>query len=476
MSDLKILIAASEVSPYVKSGGLGDVIGSLPKALRGHGIDARVVFPKYSSIRHEYLKDVKYVDSFAVGLGWRSQQASVYALNSEVPTYLIGNDYYFNRDGIYGYHDDHERFAFFSKAAIELLNHVDFIPNVIHFNDWQTGVGCVHLRDFYSQYLPLSGIKSLFTVHNIQYQGLFGKNVLHAIGLNDGYAVTDKLEFYGNINMLKAGFVYADAINTVSETYAEEIQTPQYGYGLDGVLREQSGKLYGILNGIDNQANDPATANIPKNYSARGLSGKKQCKYTLQKKLGLPESDVPMIGIVSRLADQKGLDLIAVASDELASMDIQIVLLGTGEGRYEQLFRHMAWRAPDRISANITFSDDLAREIYAAADMFLMPSLFEPCGLGQLFAMRFGTVPIVRHTGGLADTVTHFDPETKKGNGFVFRDYDAYGMMWALRQALTAYAGSDWKTVVRNAMKCDFSWDKSAERYIELYQQLSGKK
>lgn len=475
MPELKVLIVASEVSPYVKSGGLGDVIGSLPNALRGQGVDARVVLPKYSSIREEHLKDIRYIDSFSVNLGWRSQQASVYELNHTVPTYLIGNDYYFNRDGLYGYHDDYERFAFFSKAAIEQLNHIDFIPDVIHFNDWQTGVGCVHLRDIYSQYLPLASIKSLFTVHNIQYQGLIGKDVLHTVGLNDGYAVTDKLEFYSNISLLKAGLVYADAISTVSETYAKEIQTPQYGYGLDGVLREQSGKLYGILNGIDNNINDPTTADIAKNYSARGLSGKKVCKRALQQKLGLPESDVPMIGIISRLADQKGLDLIAIAADELISMDIQIVVLGTGEGRYEQLFRHMAWRAPDRVSTNIFFSDELAIDIYAAADLFLMPSLFEPCGLGQLFAMRFGAVPVVRHTGGLADTVTHFDPKTKKGNGFVFKDYDAYGMMWAFRQALKAYDSEDWKTVVKNAMKCDFSWDKSAEKYIKLYKRLKEK-
>ena len=474
MSDLKILIVAPEVSPYVKSGGLGDVIGSLPRALRELGVDARVVFPKYGSIHEEYSSNIRYIDSFFVNLGWRCQQASVYELDQFVPTYLIGNEYYFNRDGLYGYHDDYERFAFFSKSSIEILNLIDFVPDVIHFNDWQTGVGCVHLRDSYSQYVILSNVKSLFTVHNIKYQGLFGKDILHAIGLNDGYAVTDKLEFYGNINMLKAGIVYADAINTVSETYAKEIQTPEYGYGLDGVLRDQSAKLYGILNGIDNSEYNPATAAIAKNFSTRSLSGKKVCKYALQQKLGLPKSDVPMIGIVSRLADQKGFDLIAIASEELTCMDIQIVVLGTGEERYEQLFRNMAATAPDHVSANIYFSDELAREIYAGADMLLMPSLFEPCGLGQMFAMRFGTVPIVRLTGGLADTVTLFDPATKTGNGFTFKDYDAYGMMWALRKALAVYGTENWKIVVKNAMKCDFSWAKSAEKYIKLYQQLSG--
>lgn len=471
---LKILIVASEITPYAKSGGLGDVIGSLPRALSSYGVDARVVFPKYGSIRDEYMQDTEYIDSFAISLDWRCQTASVYRLKTAgVPTYMIGNDYYFGRDGLYGYGDDYERFAFFSKAAVECINYIDFIPDVIHFNDWQTGIGCVYLKDMYSQFLPLSNIKSLYTIHNIQYQGVFGKEVLYAIGLNDGYFVPDKLEFYGNISLMKAGIVYADAVSTVSETYAREVQTPQYGYGMDGVLREQSHKLCGILNGIDNSVNDPATdPQIFENYDASRLDAKKRNKKALQRQLGLPERDVPMISITSRLVDQKGFDLIGVAADEILSKDIQLVVLGTGDGRYEHLFRHLAYRAPERVSANICFSNELAQKIYASSDIFLMPSLFEPCGLGQLFAMRYGTVPVVRETGGLADTVTHFDPVAGTGNGFVFNDYVASGMMWALNSALDAYYSDGWNTLVRNAMACDFSWTKSAEKYIELYERL----
>ncbi|MCL2698785.1 MAG: glycogen synthase GlgA [Defluviitaleaceae bacterium] len=472
MTDLKVLIAASEVSPYVKSGGLGDVAGSLPKALREHGVDARVVLPKYNAIRGKYLENAKHISSFPIQLSWRNPEASIHELAGDIPTYLIGNDYYFDRGDLYGYHDDYERFSFFSKAAIEFLNHIEFIPDIIHFNDWQTGLGCVHLRDIYSRYLPLSGVKSLFTIHNIQYQGTFGRDILPDVGLDMSYAADDKLEFYHQISFLKGGLIYSDAISTVSEAYMQEIQTPFYGYGLDGVLRGQRDKLYGILNGIDYGANDPKTAAIAENYSVKSLKGKKTCKRALQRKLNLAETDAPMIGIVTRLADQKGIDLIAVAFEELLSMDIQLVLLGTGEERYEHMFRQMAWRAPDRISANIFFDDDLARDIYAGADIFLMPSLFEPCGLGQMFAMRYGTIPVVRHTGGLADTVTHFDPGTKTGNGFVFQDYDANGMMWALRRAVDVYGSGSWQKLVKNAMNCDFSWAKSAEKYIDLYERL----
>ncbi len=477
LSDLKVLFVSSEITPYAKSGGLGDVIGSLPKALREMGVDARVVFPKYERLNTESLGEPEYLGTLQVTLGWRNQRAAVYKVENTIPTYMISNDYYFSRDMFYGYGDDFERFAFFSKAALLMMNLIDFIPDVIHFNDWQTGLGPLFLRDELGGFVDFGNIKTLYTVHNLQYQGLFSRDVLGSVGLNDGYFTGDKLEFYNNISYMKAALVYADAISTVSETYAHEIQTPQYGFGMDGVLREKSYKLQGILNGIDTEQYDPETdKKIYTNFSKDTLDLKLKNKTQLQQHLNLPQRDVPMISIISRLADQKGFDLIGVAIEELLSMDIQLVVLGTGQGSYEHMFRHMAWRCPEKISANIFFNEDLARKIYAGSDMFLMPSLFEPCGLGQLFAMRYGTVPIVRKTGGLADTVTHYNPENQTGNGFVFNDYVANGMMWAVREALNVFnKGREyWNPIVKNAMESDFSWNKSAQKYIDLYLKLKG--
>ncbi len=475
VSELKVLIVSSEVSPYAKSGGLGDVIGSLPGQLKKHGVDVRVCLPKYKSIKQDYLKDAEYVNSFVVTLGWRNQSASIYKLDNPVPTYFIENDYYFGRDGYYGYGDDFERFAFFSKACVELLGAVDFQADVIHFNDWQTGVAGIYLKDYYGGFLFYKNIKTLLTIHNLQYQGVFGKEILGNIDLNNGYFTTDKTEHYGMVNFLKAGINYADAVSTVSESYSREIQTYEYGYGMNGVLSAKSHRLFGILNGIDVDEYNPKTdKHLFKNFDAQSINARKENKLALQNMLGLAQRDVPMIGIISRLVDQKGFDLIAVAMEELMAKDIQIVVLGTGDGRYEYMFKSMAERAPDKVSANITFSEDLARKIYSSSDMFLMPSLFEPCGLGQLFAMRYGSIPIVRETGGLADTVTHFNPEEGTGNGFVFKDYLASGMMWAVNNALNIYynGGEQWNKLVENAMNCDFSWKRSAEQYVELYIRL----
>ena len=478
-TNLKVLIIASEAAPFVKSGGLGDVVGSLPGALKKLGVDARVILPKYSSIKEGFVKDFTYISASGISLGWRNQDAVIYNANAQVPTYLIGNDYYFSRDGIYGYDDDFERFAFFTKACLEAVNHINFIPDIIHFNDWQTGLGPVYLRDCYGGFTAFSKIKTLFTIHNLQYQGVFGKQILGNIGLNDGYFTTDKLEFNNAVNFLKGGLIYADAITTVSNTYAYEIQTPEYGYGLDGVLRSQSHKLCGILNGIgDDEVNPETSSRLDFNFGSSTVSGKRKNKKALQEQLGLPvRDDVPMVSIISRLVEQKGLDLVAVAMDEILSKDIQLVVLGTGNERFEGLFRYMAGISPEKVSANIYFNEDLAQKIYASSDIFLMPSLFEPCGLSQIFAMRCGTIPVVRQTGGLADTVTHYNSETKRGTGFVFKDFDAAGMMWALNEALAMYSkgGSEWEHIVKNAMNADFSWDKSAERYVEVYTKLRGK-
>lgn len=481
MNDLKALIVASEVKPYSKSGGLGDVAGSLPQALKAQGVDARVVFPKYGNIPKARLEGIKYMDSLTGHLSWRTQGASIYtilpATPEDVQVYMIENDYYFGRDGYYGFGDDYERFAFFSKISIEFLSRVDFKPDIIHFNDWQTGLGCTYLRDIYRGFTFFENMKSLFTIHNLNYQGVFGRETLWAMGLNDGYFTNGDLEFYGNISLLKAGIMHSDAVSTVSSTYAQEIQTPSYGYGMEGLLRkrgEHDQRLFGILNGIDTIQNDSATdPRIFVNYDIdNALEKKLENKHQLQRLLGLPEKDVPMIGIISRLADQKGFDIVSIILEELMSRDLQMVVLGTGEGRYEELFRNYAWRYPEKLSAQITFDDQLAQRIYAGSDIFLMPSIYEPCGLGQLFAMRYGTIPIVRKTGGLADTVHHYNSHTFEGNGFVFEDFVASGLMWAVNQALEFYSTPHWPIIVKNAMSQDFSWDKSAKAYIELYQQL----
>ena len=472
---LKVLFVSAEVSPYAKSGGLGDVAGALPKELRKHGVDVRVVFPKYRSIKPQLLTNLQYINSFEVMLDWRRQNAGIFSIDADVPTYLVENDYYFGRDGFYGYGDDYERFAFFSKAAIEMLGTIDFCPDVIHFNDWQTGLGCIYLKDVYKKFLFFSKIKTLFTIHNLQYQGVFGPEILNNIELNQGYFVDDKVEFHGNVSLMKAGLTYADAISTVSGTYANEIQTPQYGYGLDGILRSRAHQLFGILNGIDTAVYDPQTdPNIFAPFSAKAPADKTVNKAELQKLLNLPvRADVPIFGIISRLVDQKGFDLIAGLMEELVNKDIQLVILGTGDGQYEHLFKHMSWRCPDKVSANILFNEELARRIYAGSDFFLMPSLFEPCGLGQIMAMRYGTIPIVRRTGGLADTVRHYNWETGEGTGFVFDDYMHSGLMWAINEALSAYYNENAMTNLRrNTLHEDFSWGRSAKRYIDLYTDL----
>lgn len=478
--NLKVLFVATEVRPFSKSGGLGDVAGSLPKALKAQGVDVRVVFPKYGNIPEKHLHGTKYVAPLTTHLSWREQGASIYTIVPDDPTdvqvYMVENDYYFGRDGYYGYGDDFERFAFFSKVAIEFLTLVDFKPDIIHFNDWQTGLGCTYLKDVYRSFSYFKDVKSLFTIHNLRYQGSFGREVLWSVGLNDGYYTNGELEFYGNVSLLKAGVLHADAVSTVSETYAQEIQTTSYGYGMDGLLRMRGheGRLFGILNGIDVEKHNPATdPRIFHNYNIDNVMEiKPQNKRELQKMVGLPEWDIPLIGIVSRLASPKGFDIISLALEEILSKDIQFVVLGTGEGRYEELFKNYAWRYPERLSAQITFNDELAQRIYAGSDILLMPSVYEPCGLCQMFAMRYGTIPVVRKTGGLADTVRHFGPDVPDGNGFLFEDFVASGLMWALNQALGYYNTPHWSMIVKNAMSGDFSWDKSAQAYVDLYEKI----
>lgn len=471
---LKILIVSSEAAPFVKSGGLGDVVGSLPKALRKLGADVRVVIPKFRKIKNENYIDVEYLGGFDVKLGWRTQKAGVLFKNGEVPTYFIENDFYFGRDELYGYDDDNERFAFFSKAVLDMLPFVDFVPDIIHCNDWQTGPVPMLLRETYKKITYLKDIKTIYTIHNLQYQGNFDPSSMEMLDLPWYLYDNGTVEFYGRMSYMKAGLVYADIISTVSETYADEIQTEEYGYGFDGIIRAGKDRLRGIINGIDYETNNPETdKRIDVNYSADNAEAKKENKRLLQERLGLEQRDVPMICMISRLADQKGLDILANAMERLMQNDIQFVILGTGEKRYEDMFRYYENRWKGRFCSCIMFDDTLAQKIYASGDMFLMPSRFEPCGLGQMFSLRYGTVPVVRKTGGLADSVEQFNGETGTGNGFLFETYDAEGILWAVGEALKIYTDTDkWNTLVKNCMNTKLSWSDSAEKYMELYKEM----
>ena len=393
--------------------------------------------------------------------------------------YFIDNEYYFGDIYLYKW-NDLERFAFYDKACLEILKQLDFKPDIIHAHDWQAGMVPVLLNAYYVEDEFYRGIKTVFTIHNLRYQGIYSMDIVADFySLPQEYFTEDKLEFHGCANLLKGGIVYADYVTTVSPSYAEEIKTPLGGERLDGLLSARSQSLYGIINGIDDAVYNAKTdPKIFANFDLRNLtSKKKENKIALQKQLGLPvDGEKAMIGIVSRLVDQKGFDIIAEAMGELVNLDIQLVVLGTGEAKYEEMFRQNAWYHPEKVSANITFSDDMAHKIYASADMLLMPSMFEPCGLSQMIAMAYGTIPIVRETGGLKDSVQPFNEFTGEGNGFSFAPYSAHDMLYTLRMALHFFADKEvWVPLMKRAMKMDFSWGASAQKYDEMYQKLLGK-
>ena len=466
---LKVLFASSEVEPFSKTGGLADVAGSLPIALDKAGIDIRVITPRYKCVR-----------VFGNGAGSRLSGAR---LADRVPVYFTKNDKYFMRNNLYAekdgdYPDNLERFVFFSRAILDGLKDLNFKPDIIHCNDWQTALVPVYLKEIYGRRDDFyKNMRTVLTVHNLGYQGVFPKEKFPKTGLGWEYFTMQKLEFYDMVNILKGGLVFADIITTVSPTYAGEVQTPEFGCGLNGLLSERKASLFGILNGIDNGEWNPSKdKEIKYHFSASNPEGKYKDKTLLQKEAGLKESaDVPLIGVVSRLADQKGLDLIARIINPLLDHDIQFILLGTGEEKYHRLFGEIGKRVPRKASINIKFDELLAKKIYSGADIFLMPSRYEPCGLSQMISLRYGTVPVVRRTGGLADTITEFDPDTARGNGFVFERYDAWELLDAIKRAVGVYKRKgSWARLVSNAMRCDFSWDKSAERYIEVYRRLIG--
>lgn len=481
MSNKKILFASSEVAPFAKTGGLADVAGSLPKALKKLDADIRVVMPKYSCISQQYVEPMEYLGYIYVDVGWRHQYCGLFRLVHEgVPVYFIDNEYYFKRDGLYGHWDQAEQFTFFSKALIQMLPHIGFKPDIIHCNDWQTGVVSLLLKAHFQHDAFYRDIKTVFTIHNLKYQGVFPKVVLPDL-LDVGWEhfTIKGVEFYDQVNYMKAGLYYSDVITTVSKTYAREIKYDFFGENLQGVLQERSADLYGIVNGIDNENNDPATdKRLFVNYDAEHLEKKYENKKMLQQSLGLPvRDDIPMIGIVSRLVDHKGFDLVARVLYEIVAEDIQLVVLGTGEWLYEDIFRQAAAGYPDKVSANILYDGTLAQRIYAGSDLFLMPSLFEPCGLGQLFALRYGSIPIVRETGGLNDTIQSYNEHTGEGNGFSFANYNAHDMLFTIRRAVGFYHNKEvWNTLVKRAMMQDFSWNVSAKEYMDLYSMILHKR
>lgn len=476
---LKILFVASEAVPFIKTGGLADVAGSLPKALKAQGVDARLIVPKYSDIPETYRNEMKFLHNTTVRVGWRNQYCGVeYLEHNGVPTYFIDNEQYFKRSGLYGYKDDDERFAFFSRAVLDILPQIDFMPDVIHCNDWHTGPVSVYLKLEYQKDPRYQHVRSVFTIHNLKYQGVFPKeSITDVLGIDWKYFNNGDLEFFDAINYMKGGIVYADQITTVSETYAQEIQYAYFGEKLDGLLRDRAGALTGIINGIDYDEYNPFTdPYIFARYDSKCIRRRVDNKVELQKQLGLPiRRDVPMLSMVSRLVKAKGLDLVAHIIDELLqNEDMQLVVLGTGDKEYEDMFKTLAWRYPTKVSANITFNNELAHKIYAASDLFMMPSQYEPCGIGQLIALHYGAIPIVRETGGLKDTVQTYNKYEKTGNGFTFAAYNAHELLFAIKRALGVYSdASIWQTIVENAMNSDYSWKRSAAKYKELYARLT---
>ena len=478
-----ILFVASEGVPFIKTGGLADVVGSLPKCVDKRYFDIRVMIPKYTCIPQE-LKDLMvYKTSFYMDFHWKNEYVGILEADVDgVKYYFIDNESKFG--GFHPYssnvYDDIEKFAFFSKAALSAMPLLDFRPDIIHCHDWQTGLIPVYLRERFQGNEYFHGIKSVMTIHNLKFQGKWDVPAVKDItGLPDYFFTPDKLESYKNANLLKGGLVYADAITTVSETYAKEIMMPFYGESVDGLLRARENDVRGIVNGIDYKDYDPSVDKYidfkynPQNFRKEKIKNKRK----LQHDLGLEENDkIMMIGIVSRLTDQKGFDLIAYVMDELCQDAVQIVVLGTGDEQYENMFRHFDWKYNNKVSANIYYSESMSHKIYAACDAFLMPSLFEPCGLSQLMALRYGTIPIVRETGGLKDTVEPYNEYESKGTGFSFINYNAHEMLGTIRYAEKIYYDRkrEWNKMIDRAMAVDFSWNVSANKYQEMYDWLIG--
>ena len=472
---MKVLFISTEAAPFAKSGGLGDVIGSLPKELLQQGIDARVMLPLYRSIKKKYIDELKLITDFTVMLSWRTQYCGIFEMNCDgITFYFLDNERYFDRDGYYGYDDDGERFAYFSKAALDAINVMEFDPDILHCSEWQTAMVPVYLKTSYAGKPGYETLKTVFTIHNIEYQGKFDLSIL---GDLLGMPKSDQgiLEYHGAVNFMKGAVVTCDRLTTVSPSYAEEITETFYGKGLEGIIKENRYKLSGILNGIDTTLYNPAKDSaIAARYSKNSVEKKMINKIALQKEMGLAaEPEVPILAMIGRLEEHKGIRLVIHVFDELMRENLQFVLLGTGQKQYEQFFQNQAELYGDKIFVRTEFSNALANRIYAGADLFLMPSVSEPCGLAQMIALRYGTIPIVRETGGLKDTVMPFNPETATGNGITFGTVNADDMLGAVRRAIAFYWDKElWCRLRDQAFRSDFSWKTSSKEYIRIYREL----
>jgi starch synthase len=484
---LQILFATPEAVPFAKTGGLADVAGALPKSLHALGCEIKLFIPYYrmakeSGLPHQYLGE-----EIEVPIGDEKLKADIYLghLGQDIPVYFIGREEFFDREYLYStskgdYFDNAERFIFFSKAILIFCQRMGFSPDIIHHHEWQTGLIPAYLKSIYQNDPLFSHTAAVFTIHNIAYQGIFKKEKFWLTGLPSEMYNPEGIEFWERINFMKAGIVYADTINTVSKKYSEEIQSPEYGYGLEGILRKRRESLSGILNGVDYEDWDPSRdPHLIARYDSKKISGKKECKKDLLREFHLPSSleNIPLLGMISRLADQKGFDLLMEILDGLFALDIGFVLLGTGEQKYHDLFNQVAHKYPQKAGIRIAYDDRLAHKIEAGADFFLMPSKYEPCGLNQIYSLKYGTVPVVRATGGLDDTIAQYDPATKKGNGFKFTRYDAKEFLNTIKMAIGFYSQPEhWRQLLQNAMTADFSWERSAEAYLQLYGKALEKK
>ena len=477
---MRILYVTGEAFPFCKTGGLADVAGSLPPALAKNGDQVAVILPLYGQIGQLWRQQMTFRRYIYVDLGWRHEYCGLFSLESRgVTWYFVDNEHYFARSRLYGEFDDGERFAFFSKAVIDLLPSLDWMPDVLHCNDWQTALVPVYLKDVATRWPEVRPIRTVFTIHNIEYQGRFGSDTVDQLfGLDRGWYDDGTLQMDGDVNLMKGAMLMADAVTTVSPTYAAQLHDPAYAEGMASVVDMVGWKMHGVVNGIDTDSYDPAAdLALPHHYDAEHMAGKAACKAALQEELGLAcEPDTPLIAMVTRLVGHKGLDLVQEAMDGIMATGCQFVVLGTGEWRYEDFFRQKSWQYGGRLSAQLAYSEALSRCIYAAADLFLMPSRSEPCGLSQMIAMRYGAVPIVRRTGGLADTVKSCQVGQEDGTGYLFESYEASAMLDVIGQATGLYRGdrNGFDTVRRRGMTADFTWDRSAVAYRQIYANLLG--
>jgi starch synthase len=486
---MKVLYVSSEVEPFAKTGGLADVAGSLPKELRKLGVDVRVILPKYGSIDEKIYKITEVLESeFEVSIGdekikGKLKETSIEVESKKIQVYLLENNFYYNRNGLYvdantnsSFPDNAERFIFFSRGILEALKKINWKPDIIHCNDWQSGLIPIYLKTIYADYIFYNGIKTVLSIHNLAYQGIFNKDTFVKTGLPWDVFTIDGIEFFDRMNFMKAGIIFSDFITTVSSKYAEEIcSSVEYGYGLEGVLANRKTELAGILNGVDYAAWSPLKdEHIPQKYSGRNLAKKSINKKVLLEKFGLPyRESIPVVGMISRLADQKGFDLIEAAADQLLKLDTQMIFLGEGEVQYRQFLERLQKQYPEKVGVHIGFNNELAHLIEAGSDMYLMPSRYEPCGLNQMFSLKYGAVPIVRATGGLDDSVEQYNPQTKTGTGFKFINYDKSNLVDAVSLAVKVYKNkSAWTQLMKNGMKQDFSWKESAKKYIDLYKNV----